>query len=133
MLFNELEFYQDVEKMTKAIYGAKELFGENEPYVVERGIDGKVYIFNEHFITTVRGALTNGCMAKMNTDEEELFMAFIDYQNGSGARDITRDDNAVVEALDKWLVNSMNCIPNPVVNACYDAETHTWVECPTIT
>ena len=118
--------------MNAAVADAKEIFGENLPYITEYRMDGKVYIFNDHFIRVSREAMTNDCMAKMNEAETELFLAFIDYQNGLGYRDITSDDTDVVEALDQWYVDDINCVPHPVMNSCYDTETHTWAGCGTV-
>jgi len=117
------------ESAEAAVVAAKELFGENDPYIVERFLGGKVIIFNIHFITTVREAMTTGCMAKMNTAEENLFTKFIRYQEGSVYRDITQGEDEVMEALDAWLVRGVGCQTQPVVNGCFDKPTHTWNTC----
>jgi len=106
------------------------VFGENTPYTIETKITGKTILFNTHFITTIREALTTGCMAKMSGDEELLFLEFISYQNGDGFRDIATDVNDVLIALDLWMTNELNCMPNGIVNQCYTDVTHTWDTCP---
>ena len=129
MLFDEMDFYRDVEKMDRAIYKTKELFGESEPFVIEKRLDGSVVIFSVHFITTAREAMSTGCMAKMDEIETLLFEKFIRYQNNRSHRDITKAEGDILVALDEWFQDDVNCIPHPVINACYDAVTHTWDSC----
>ena len=129
MLFDAMTIYRDPNKVTAAIADAKELFGENTPYTVEHRMDETVVVFNPHTISTIREALSTGCMAKMNAAEEELFIKFIDYQNGTTYRDITVDYNDVLGALDRWLMDELLCNPHPTLNACFDSPDHTWTTC----
>ena len=121
-MLNDLPFMLDKDMADKAVADAKELFGENLPYTVEYRLNGRTIMFNDHFIKSVREALSTDCMAKMNAAEIQLFERFIAYQNGSMYRDITKSDNEVVKALDEWLMDDLNCKSHPVVNECYDAE-----------
>jgi len=123
------EFYKNDKKVRTGLYKAKEVFGENVPYIFEQRFDGKVVVFSQHFIRTIREALTNGCMAKMNNAEEELFQDLIDYENGSVLRDISGRDYEVLAALDEWLNFEILCKEHPVVNGCYSSDTHEWEEC----
>ncbi len=122
-------FAQDIGKVTVAFQDAKNIFGENIPYVLEYRLSGPTIIFNIHFITTVREAFTTGCMAKMDAEEEALFMEFTEYQSERVGRDITLRNDVVLEALDVWLANLVHCIPNPIINDCYDNEQHVWKGC----
>lgn len=126
MALNDSWFFDDNQELQDSVYDAKELFGENTPYRIELRMSGNVTIFNDHFIRTAREALTNGCMAKMSTVESALFIRFVEYQNGSDYRDITREDNEVLVALDQWFMDDLNNIPHPGVNACFDSPTHVW-------
>ena len=122
------DLLQYTERMDKAIYATKELLGESLPYVVENTIDGttkgKRIIFNEHFINTVIEALSTGCIAKMNTEEEDVFFNYLDYANAQGQPDNIADtkDKDVSIALNNWLTNILYCRPNPVMNACFDSK-----------
>jgi len=126
-MLNDLILYNDAERMTVAVYDAKEIFGENAPYTTELKADGKVVIFNTHFITCLREALSTGCMAKMDTEEEIVFQQFVKYQSGASYRDITLEVSEVMEALDAWLIRALDMEEQPQVNVCYDAPTHTWL------
>lgn len=128
-MLNDIDFFGCSLQQNAAVYDAKEIFGENSPYIIENRIDGKVVIFNDHFIRCVRESLTTGCMAKMNSAEEILMDDFINYQNGNRYRDITRSNSDIMVALDKWMCNLVHCAPNPVVNSCYSDTPHTWDKC----
>ena len=125
-MLNDLNIFNDTARMTDAVKDAKELFGENLPFFQESRLGETIIIFNEHFIRCVREALSNGCMAKMNEEEERLFNQFIEYQDGSSYRDISKDSSDIMTALDKWLVNAIQNVPNPVLNDCYTKKDHTW-------
>ncbi len=131
MLFNELEFYQDSTKMDLAVADSKELFAENLPYETERRLTGTVIIFSDHFIQTTREAITTGCIAKMSSEEEEVFFGWVQYENGSGYRDITETEESLYSALSQWLVDDVACLQHPAANACFNAPTHTWDSCAT--
>lgn len=130
-MLGDISFYSSDCKMNLAVADSKEIFGENQPYIIEYRLDGDIIIFNDHFIRTAREAMTTDCMAKMNEVEVELFQRFIEYQDGSEYRDISQEDNEIVAALDQWFIDDINCIAHPTTNACYDSETHTWDICPT--
>lgn len=129
-ILNDFEFFSDTKKIDVAVADAKQTFGENTPYVIETKITGKTILFNTHFITTIREALTTGCMAKMSSNEELLFLDFISYQNGDGFRDISSNVNDILKALDIWMTNELKCIPNGAVNSCFIDTVHTWESCP---
>ncbi len=131
MLYNELEFYQDEAKMDTAIADSKELFAENLPYESERRLASTVVIFSDHFMQTAREALTTGCIAKMSDEEEDVFFGWVQYENGSGYRDITESEEGAFRSLSQWLIDELACLPHPVLNACFDAPTHTWSPCGT--
>jgi len=118
MLFNNVEFYRDYNKINKAVTDATNLFGENVPYVKDRRIEGKVVIFDKHFIDGVILALTNGCMAMFNDTEAALFEDFLRSQDNYSFRDITYDNDDILVALDKWLLNLTLELDNPVINSC---------------
>jgi hypothetical protein len=108
-----------------------EYFGENQPYVLGSSITGPntVIIFNEHFIATLREALSTNCTAKMSGVEESLFFDYIDYCNGNVIVDISASIyDRVLVAVDQWVYNEVRCQPQPELNACYDA-VHNWEEC----
>ncbi len=125
-MFTDYIPYDSHDRITQAIFITKEVFGESDPYTTETRLDGDVIIFDDHFITVFREALTTGCMAKMNAGETALFWEFIEYQNGASERDITRGSNSVMDSLDQWLTDEIACVPHPVLNSCFDAPTHTW-------
>ena len=129
LLRNGNYYLQDSEITDKSIANAKQLFGENLPYVIEHRFGEKIHIFNGHFIQTLREALTTGCMAKMNNAEVTLTRKFVEYQNQSFYRDITTRDNEVVVALDKWLMDDVMCNEHPKINECFDASAHSWLNC----
>ena len=128
-MLNDIDFFSCDLQMNSAVEDAKEIFGENTPYIIENRLSGKVVVFNDHFIRCVRETLTTGCMAKMNSAEELLMKDFVDYQNGDRYRDITRSTSNIMVALDKWMNNLIFCLPNPIVNSCYSDTPHTWDEC----
>ena len=105
-----------------AVSKAKELFGASEPFIEEKNsFDGTTRIFSEHFITAVIEALTTGCMARMDRNEERLFYDYVKYCNGSNYRDITSTVNGVSSDLDDWLAKLIREEPLPVVNGCFDS------------
>lgn len=125
-MLNDIAFFTNAEKQNASIYDAKELFGENVPYIVERRITGKVIVFNDHFIRTAREAMSTGCMAKMNMAETDLFIKFVEYQDNNIFRDITSTTDQALVALNEYMVNEVYLFNNDVVNQCYDLQSHTW-------
>ena len=128
-MLNDIDFFGCAVQQNMAIRDSKEIFGENTPYTIENRFDGKIVVFDDHFIRCVRETLTTGCMAKMNAAEELLMADFVNYQNGDRYRDITRSTSDVMVALDEWMVNLVYCNQNPIVNDCYSDTPHTWDEC----
>ena len=120
--------FSDVGKSNAAVVDCKQIFGENRPYFIEQKVTGSTVIFTEHFIREVRGALSDGCLAKMNQSEVRLFEDFVNYQNKYSFRDISsgRDDIVLAE-LDAWLIREWLMQPQPYVNECFDAPDHTWL------
>jgi len=110
--------------VNKGIETAKELLGENTPYSIEKRLDGEVVVFNNHMTSTFIEALTTDCISKMNVSEKNLLFDYMDYSNAlSGNYDYAAPNGtslAVVEALDKWLTDEVQCNPHPTVNECYD-------------
>ena len=115
--------------MDAAVEDCKEIFGENIPYVTEDRVGGRVIIFNDHFLETVREALTTGCVARMNASELLVFNDFVRYEDKATYRDITNSDDYIAEALDEWLTREVMCLSHPYVNECYGDTRHTWTEC----
>ena len=113
------EYFRDPVKIDNAIYLAKEFYEENEPYVLEHRMEGNVVIFNKHFIDTILEAFMNGCLAKMNGLEEELFFQFVDYEDQKEFRDISVTNDNILRALDQWLVNMSLGRENPYINECW--------------
>jgi len=128
-MLSDYNLFLDNTTMNEAVFAAKELFGENVPYTIEQRLEGAVIIFDTHFMETLREALSSGCMAKMNSNEEELFIRFVEYQNGHSYRDISELNVDIMGALDTWLTNLVMCIPNAEINGCFDNPRHTWEEC----
>jgi len=128
-MLGDLLLHGNTKRVTEKVKQAKELFGANRPYETELRLDGQIIIFNEHFITTLREALSSGCVAKMGHQEELILQKFIEYANGNTYRDITQDTSGVMVALDKWLGKLRRCVKTPAVGECYDAPTHTWKGC----
>jgi len=88
------------------------VYSERDPYIEEvRLDDAGIVIFDETFIGLLRKGFSTNCVIDMSEDEQQLLFEFIDYQNG------TYDDKYVT-ALDQWLVNLVNCTPNPVIAGC---------------
>jgi len=108
---------------TQRMQALQELFSEKQAYVTENRLDGKITVFPETFIRVFREALSTDCMAKMSEAEYKLAMDFIEYQNTG-----VINDEAVVD-LDSWVMNIINCDPNPVINGCYKQEDHTYQDC----
>jgi len=119
MLSDANLIFQDPVKVTTAINDAKEIFGENTPYSIEHRLGEDIVVFNKHFTDTVKIALTNGCMAKMNAAEVTLLQAYISFVEGTELRDITESGNDVLKALDEWLVLDVAGIHHVEVNDCY--------------
>ena len=69
--------------VTEATQEAKNLFkSNNKPFILKDTIDGpntKV-VFTEHFISVMRDADSNECMAKMSKLEKFLYWDYINYQ-----------------------------------------------------
>jgi hypothetical protein len=128
-VFNSIQFYTDNTVLTTAISNSKEVFGENTPYILENRLEGPIVIFNDHFIRTLREALSTGCMAKMSAKEVSLFREFVRYQNGSSYRDITQDSDRILSALNQWVVDLWSCEETPIVNGCFDTTEHTFSTC----
>jgi len=128
-MLNDVFFYNCTPKQDARIQDAKNIFGENLPYIIEKRMAGNVVIFNDHFISACREAFTTGCLAKMNSMEVDLFERFVKFQNGVNYRDITTSENEVMTALDKWFMDDIHCLSHPVINECFDAATHTWTSC----
>ena len=88
------------------------IYSERDPFIEEARLDDAgVVIFDGRFIDLLRKGLSTNCISDMSSNETELLYEFIDYQNG------TYEDKYVV-ALDQWLVNIVNCTPNPVIAGC---------------
>jgi hypothetical protein len=117
-MLNDFTFYSCREKSNRSIVDAKNTFGENLPYIMEARMGGSVVIFNEHYITALRLALTTGCMSAMNAAEEALTMRLIQHENGGNYRDITNNTDEVVVALDKWLHDEVVGNSHSIVNEC---------------
>jgi hypothetical protein len=109
---------------TRGIQIAKELLGENLPYVVEKRMSGEVIIFNDHFIDTTLEALTTDCIAKMNTAEQNVLFDYLEYLNslwnGYEYEHPYGTKKEVVEALDKWIIDEVQCNGHDEVNACWN-------------
>jgi hypothetical protein len=88
------------------------IYSERDPYIEEVRLDtaGKV-IFDPIFINLVRKGFSTDCISDMSEDEQQFLFEFIDYQDG------TYTDKYVI-ALDQWLMNIINCVPNPTINGC---------------
>jgi len=128
-IFNNNEIKE--KQLDHGYYLAKELFGANRPFIKESGLHGPTVIFNDHFIVTMREALSTGCIAKMNVAEEDLFFQFVESQDGRLNRDISTDAVGVLAALNQWLIDELQCLDHPVVNGCFDQPEHTWQKCST--
>lgn len=69
--------------ITECTQEAKNLFkSNNKPWVYRDTIDGpnSRVVFTEHFITVMRDADSNECMAKMSQLEKELYWDYLNYQ-----------------------------------------------------
>ena len=109
---------------TRGIQIAKELLGENLPYVVERRLNGDVVVFNEHFVDTAIEAMSTDCIAKMNACEQNVMFDYMEYLNsklnGYQYEHPYGTKQDVVEAFDRWIMDELQCKEHPVVNACWD-------------
>jgi len=117
-MLNDFAFYSCGVKADASIADAKNIFGENAPYVVDHRLEGNVIVFNTHFISMMRIALTTGCMAGMNSAEEEVMLKLVKYENGGNYRDITTNDDAVMRALDKWVSDEVIGAEHPSLSQC---------------
>lgn len=95
----------------------KELLGEYRPYSVRLDMAGAdIILFNTHFISCMRQAMTEDCVARMSKLELKFWIEFVAYQND--IEDGTRDDNSLditeiqgpllrrelaLESLNKWI------------------------------
>ena len=69
--------------VTEATQEAKNLFkSNNKPFILKDTIDGPNtrVVFTEHFISVMRDADSNECMAKMSKLEKFLYWDYINYQ-----------------------------------------------------
>lgn len=87
MTYREMDLQgntDDVYTMEIGIDYSKNLLKRNnKPYTLKDSVDGpqtKV-VFTEHFITVMRDADSNECMAKMSQKEKELYWDYIHYQS----------------------------------------------------
>ena len=87
----------------KVVNDAKEIFGESVPYVIDTLLDGRRIVFSEHFIEVLIIALSFDCMSKANTADTQLIDNYINYVDGVGYRDITKDESDVMKAIDSLL------------------------------
>lgn len=92
----------------------QDVYRERSPYTIMESTSGSVFVFNYSYITLLREALTNGCMVNMSTAEKNMTYGFISYQNGG-------DATPALVALDKWMVNLVDCIDNPSLADCESA------------
>jgi hypothetical protein len=100
-------------------------------YTMVTKMDGHKVIFDPDFIREVRYALSTGNTATMSRQAYQLFDDFIVYQSTGkiASRNTTKAGN-LVELIDDWLVNSVECKNNEEINS--DPSTHTWDECKDI-
>lgn len=90
----------------------QEIYSERDPYIEEVRLDNSgVVIFDSVFINLLRKGLATNCISDMSSDELDFLYEFIAYENG------TYEDKYVI-ALDQWLINLVNCNPNPVIAGC---------------
>ncbi len=127
-MLNDIAFFANTEKQNASIASAKELFGGNVPYVIERTIDGRVVVFSDHFIRTSREAMSTGCMAKMNMSETNLWLRFVEYQNKKMFRDISDLSDEVLVTLSRFFVDEIYLLHHSEINECYDRPEHSWYE-----
>ena len=104
----------------------QELFSEKQSYVIEPRLQGDITIFPETFIRVLREAFSTGCMSKMGEEEIQLVRHLIAYEEDIDTPGI---NTGVVEDLDGWIMNIINCEPNPVINACFLQPDHTYNDC----
>ena len=100
--------FNDREKTLLAIADAKNIFGENTPYIVREVLEGDQVVFNDVFINNVIKAMTTGCMPDMGSSSKTLLYNWLGDQY---------HDWFTIE-LDKWLVNMVNNIPNYSLDKC---------------
>lgn len=107
---------------------AKELLGEHKPYSVRRDIEGgNIILFNTHFISCMRQALTDGCVARMGKQELKFWLDFVKYQNDLKDGTLVAGTfpeplsvhNAALEEVSRWISDELAGIPHPETKECY--------------
>lgn len=109
--------------------------GGKGPWWYESDVSGKnsIIVFSDHFIYVVREALSTDCMANMFEDEAPIYLdyvAYVDCVNQGGICTGYETQIDVIEALDRWISDEIQCLPHPTNQGCGETE-HTWNECVT--
>lgn len=128
-MLTDLEIYGDPATADKAVYDAKELFGQHRPYETVQTLSGGVIVFNKHFTDEAVDSFLTNCMVKLSKEEGDLLLQFIDWQNFlladpqnpivAGSPEDTyvsaTDEKDVLIAFNNWLVDELAGTPHPEI------------------
>lgn len=119
-MLNQIQFYTNNDKIDYAMDDARTLFGETIPYKTTHTLNGNVYVFTDHFILTIRAALTADCIGGMSFGEAAVWDQFVSLQNKGTFRNILSNKRTVEDSLDEWIFNLVtgNEDDNPSLNSC---------------
>lgn len=119
-MLNQIQFNTNNDKIDYAMNDARTVFGETIPYEITHTLGGNTYVFTDHFIYSIRAALTSGCTGEMSFSESSLWDRFVTLQNNETFRNILSNNRTVEDSLDQWLFNliSGRGDDNPSLNSC---------------
>ena len=128
--------YEDELSMTptKAVKAAKDILGENVPYLVSDTADGSVIVWlTDDYLADVAVAIEDNCIAHMSRAGKQLWKEYIVFM--ADIEDGVRDGNivnissmetlqeireAALVALHAWAEDERNGVEHPVVVNVYN-------------
>ena len=111
---------------TTGVYITKTLFDEHFPYVEElsEDINGKIIIFNYHFIKEARRQFSIDVIySQFSAGEQDFYNRYIEYVNGNAVYSLAT--KAVFDEFDFWLVEEILGNVHPTLTREYSA-VHKW-------
>lgn len=108
--------------VNKGIEITKVLFGESEPYIVQRMLNGDVIIFNDSFIEKFIIALSTNCISTMGASERKMMFEYMNYESGITNNGFSRETLLASKTLDEWIFDEIANRKHNSDNTCYPKE-----------
>ncbi len=109
--------------VNKGVEITKSLFGESEPYVIQKMLNGDIVVFSDTFMEKFIKALSTNCIAPMGPVERKMMFAYMDYESGITSSAYSRETALAAKALDKWIFDEMAHRSHSSDNTCYKRAT----------